>query len=59
MIKCLIYSLVFSRLIYYCSLLCNLPVNLMYKLERIQSHSIRILYKINVASIVYIPDLMR
>ena len=59
MIKCLIYSLVFSRLIYYCSLLCNLPVNLMYKLERIQSHSIRILYKINFASIVYIPDLMR
>ena len=40
MIKCLIHSLVLSRLIYYCSLLCNLPVNLMYKLERIQSRAI-------------------
>ena len=34
MTKCVIHSLVF-RLIYCCSLLCNLPVNHMYKLERI------------------------
>ena len=40
MTKCLIYSLIFSRLICCCSLLCNLPVNLMYKLERIQRRSI-------------------
>ena len=40
MTKCLINSLVFSRIIYYCSLLSNLPVNLMYKLERIQRRSI-------------------
>ena len=57
MTKCLIYSLVFSRLIYCCSLLCNLPVNLMYKLERIQRCAIRVLY--NIASIVSISDLMR
>ena len=45
MTKCLIYSQVFSRLIYCCSLLCNLPVNLMYKLEHIKHHAIRVLYK--------------
>ena len=28
--KCLIHSLVFSILIYCCSLLCNLPVNFIY-----------------------------
>ena len=55
----LIHSLVFSRLIYCCSLLCNLPVNLMYKLERIQRRAIRVLYKLNFASIVYLSDLMR
>ena len=55
----LINSLVFSRLIYCCSLLCNLPVNLMYKLERIQSHAIRVLYKLNFASIVSISYLIR
>ena len=54
MMKCLIHSLVFSRLIYCCSLLCNLPVNLMYKLERIQRRAIRVLYKLNFASIVSI-----
>ena len=59
MTKCLIHSLVFSRLIYCCSLLCNLPVNLMYKIERIKRRSIRILYKLNFASIVSISDLMR
>ena len=59
MTKCLIHSLVFSRLIYFCSLLCNLPVNLMYKLERIQRRAIRVLYKLNFASIVSISDLMR
>ena len=59
MTKCLIHSLVFSRLIYCCSLLCNLPVNLMYKLERIQRRAIRELYKLNFASIVSISDLMR
>ena len=57
--KCLINSLVFSRFIYLCSLLSNLPVNLMYKLECIQGRSIRVLYKLNFASIVYISDLMR
>ena len=59
MTKCLIHSLVFSRHIYCCSLLCNLPVNLMYKLERIQRRAIRVLYKLNFASIVSISDLMR
>ena len=59
MTKCLIHSLVFSRLIYCCSLLCNLPVNLMYKRERIQRRVIRVLYKLNFASIVSISDLMR
>ena len=59
MTKCLIHSLVFSRLIYCCSLLCNLPVNLIYKLERIQRRAIRVLYKLNFASIVSISDLMR
>ena len=55
----LIHSLVFSRLIYYCSLLCNLPVNLMYKLGRIQRRAIRVLYKLNFASRVSISELMR
>ena len=59
MTKCLIHSLVFSTLIYCCSLLCNLPVNLMYKLEYIQRRAIRVLYKLNVAYIVTISDLMR
>ena len=59
MTKCLIHSLVFSRLIYCCSLLCNLSVNLIYKLERIQRRAIRVLYKLNFASIVSISDLMR
>ena len=59
MTKCLINSLVFSRLIYCCSLLCNLHVNLMYKLERIQRRAIRVLYKLKFASIVFISDLMR
>ena len=59
MSKCLIHSLVFSRLIYYSLLLCNLPVNIMYKLEHIQRRAIRVLYKLNFASIVSISDLMR
>ena len=59
MTKYLIHSLVFSRLIYYCPLLCNLPVNLMYKLERIQRRVIRVLYRLNYASIVSISDVMR
>ena len=59
MTKCLINLLVFNRLIYRCSLLCNLPVNIMYKLERIQCRAIRVLYKLNCASIVSISDLMR
>ena len=42
-----------------CSLLCNLPVNIMYKLERIQYRSRRILYKLNFASIVSISALVR
>ena len=57
MTKCLIHSL--SRLIYCCSLVCNLPVNLMYKLECIQRRAIRVLYKLNFTSIVSISDLMR
>ena len=64
MTKCLIHSLVFRRLIYCCSLLCNLPVNLMYKLERIQRRAIgiiylHVLYKLNFDSIVYISAIMR
>ena len=59
MTKCLIHLLVFSRLIYCCSLLCTLRVNLMYKLDRIQSRVIRVLYKLNFASLVSIADLMR
>ena len=59
MTKCLIHSLVFSRLIYCCSLLCNLPINLMYKCYRIQRRSICVLYKLKFASIVSISDLMR
>ena len=59
MTKCLIHSLVFSRLIYCCSLLCNLSVNLMYKLERIQRRAIHVLYKLKFTSIVSISDLMR
>ena len=52
--KCLIHSLVFSILIYCCSLLCSLPVNMMYKLERIQFTDIRVLYKLNNTSLVSI-----
>ena len=59
MTKCLIHSLIFSRLIYCCSLLCNVSVNLIYKIERIQRRAIRVLYKLNLASIVSISDLMR
>ena len=59
MTKCLFHLLVFSRLIYWCLLLCNLPVNLMHTLESIQRRAIRILYKLNFASIVSISDLMR
>ena len=59
MTKYLIHSLVFSRLIYLCTLLCNLHVNLMHVLERIQCRAIRVLYKLNFASIVFISDLMR
>ena len=54
MTKCLIHSLVFSRLINFCSILCKLSVNLMYKLERIQSFVIRVLYKLNFTKIVTI-----
>ena len=57
MTKCLIHSLVFSD--YCCSLLCNLPVNLMYKHERFQSRAICVLYKLKFASIVSISYLMR
>ena len=54
MTKYLILSLVFIRLIYFCSLLCNLP----YKPEHIQRRAIRVLYKLNFASIVDISALM-
>ena len=57
--KCLINSIVFSRLICCCSLLCNLPINLMYKLERIQRRAIRVLYKLNFTLILSISDLIR
>ena len=59
MTKSLIYSLVFSRLIYCCSLIYNLPLNLMHKLEMIQRRSIRTLYKLKFSSIVSISTLMR
>ena len=38
--KYVIHSLVFSRIIYCCSLLSDVPVNLIYKLERIQRRTI-------------------
>ena len=57
--KSLIHPLVFSRLIFCCSLLCNLPLKLMLKLEMIQRRSIRTLYKLNFSSIVSISTLMR
>ena len=59
MTKSLIHSLVFSRLIYCCSLLCNLPLKLMLKLEMIQRRAIRTLYKLKFTSIVSISALMR
>ena len=59
MTKSLIHSLVFSRLIYCCSLLCNLPLKLMLKLEKIQRRAIRTLYKLKFSSIVSISTLMR
>ena len=52
MIKSLIHSLVFSRLIYCCSLLCNIPLNIMLKLDMIQRRAIRTLYKLKFSSIV-------
>ena len=59
MTKSIIHSLVSSRLIYCCSLLCNLSLKLMLKLEMIQRHSIRTLYKLKFSSIVSISTLMR
>ena len=59
MTKSLIHSLVFRSLIYYCSLLCNLPLKLMLKLEKIQRRAIRTLYKLKFSSIVSISTLMR
>ena len=59
MTKSLIHSLVFRRLIYCCSLLCNLPLKLMLKLEKIQRRAIRTLYKLKFSSIVSISTLMR
>ena len=58
MTKSLIHSLVFSRLIYCCSLLCNLPLKLMLKLEMIQRRAIRTLYKLKFSSKVSISTLM-
>ena len=63
MTKSLIHSLVFSRLIY-CSLICcsliyNIPLKLIIKLEKIQRRAIRILYKLKFSSIVSISTLMR
>ena len=45
-------------LVYCCSLLCKLPINQLYKLERIQHRAIRVLYKLKYESIVYISALM-
>ena len=59
MTKSLIHSLAFSRLIYCCSHLCNLPLKHMLKLEMIQRRSIRTLYKLKFSSIVSISTLMR
>ena len=59
MTKSLIHSLFFSRLIYCCSLLCNLPLKIMLKLEMIQRRAIRSLYKLKFSSIVSISTLMR
>ena len=59
MTKCLIHLPVFSRLIYCCIVLCKLPLHRMYKLERIQRRAVRVLYKLNYASIVSRSALMR
>ena len=59
MTKYVIHSLLFSRLVSCCSLLCNLPINLMYNIKRIQRRAIRVLYKLNYNSIVSISALMR
>ena len=57
MIKSLIHSLVFSRLIYCCSLLCILPLKL--KLEMIHRRAMRTLYKLKLCSIVSISTIIR
>ena len=58
MTKIIIHSLVFSKLIYCCSLLCNLSLKLMLKLEMIQRRAICTLYKLKFSSIVLISTLM-
>ena len=54
-----VYFIRYYSVDYCCSLLCNLPLHLMYKLERNQHHVICVLYKINHASMFYISALMR
>ena len=59
MTKSLIHSLVLSRLIYCCSILCNLPIKIILTLKMIQRRVIRTLYKLKFSSIVSISTLMR
>ena len=54
MTKSLIHSLVFSRLIYCCSLLCILSLKHMLTLEMIQRRATRNLYKLKLSSILSI-----
>ena len=57
--KSIIHSLVFSRLIHCCSLLCNIPLKLMLKLEVIKRRAICTLNKLKFFSIVSISALMQ
>ena len=59
MTKSLIHSLVFIILINCCSLLSNIPLKLMLKLEMIQRRAKRTLHKLKFFSIVSISTLMR
>ena len=55
--KCLIHSLVFSRLRYCCSLFTTLPLHLFHRLETIQRRAVRNLYKLNRRKMVSISSL--
>ena len=56
--KCLLDSLVFSRLRYCCSLYTTLPLYLMHRFENIQRRAVRILYKLKRRMDVSITSMM-